>query len=745
MTMSRDPTGIHPSLNLIVVGIVSQFGQVLILRELIATSLGIELLYILGIGFWLLGTACGSWIGELKINRNRTNVDSLWILFSLVLPTSTVLIRGFRIVIGATAGAYISPPFLLFEMMTTLFPLGFFSGRIFQISANRLLQSNRSVALAYGLECFGAAFGAFLSVLILIWSIPNFTAIIVTAFIALTPIIIQFCGSIFRRNNETWQHSFREYVSILMLIVGLGVIPWSGKIDWASTKWNHPTLIGLKDTPYGRVIITSREQQIVVYENDALAYESEGHSIEELVHLSLLQHPNPQSVLLLGSSINGAIEEILQHHPIQVVCCELDNTAFQLLHRKKNLVNLNSNSYPSVEFVVDDLRNYLQHTSRFDAILIDMPEPSTIQNNRFYTKEFFDLVNRHLSPGGIVAFRFQSAENYWTKALTLRTGGIIAALRSAFKSVVLLPDATSIVVASQTELSRDAESLIARFEHRRLHPHLVIPEYIRYRFQTDRIGTVEQLLTASKTEINRDALSATVFNTQLIWLSKFYPNTLLSDRWNFKEIDTISGYCSLIAVLIIGLAIAMRIRKSRFRPIVLMILVGFCGMTIETVLLYRYQSTNGVLYRDLGWLMVLFMVGMAVGAILFHRFGNVSLLHKNVAQNHGMKRWISSRNLFTVFLLTVCITLIDRWFEFGSSFGVICTSLIIVGISVGGLFGYCNQLLGSNKSGGRIFAADAFGSLLACWISAIFIVPLFGMEFTAIGLSVVLLISWVLM
>ena len=51
------------TLELIVIGLVSILGQVTILRELSVAFYGIELVYILAIGLWLLGTAVGAMIG----------------------------------------------------------------------------------------------------------------------------------------------------------------------------------------------------------------------------------------------------------------------------------------------------------------------------------------------------------------------------------------------------------------------------------------------------------------------------------------------------------------------------------------------------------------------------------------------------------------------------------------------------------------------------------------------------------
>ena len=78
------------------------------------------------------------------------------------------------------------------------------------------------------------------------------------------------------------------------------------------TEWTHPNLIGSKDTRYSRVTFTLLENQISIFENDVLIYETESVDAEDLVHLSIIQSDNPKSVLLLGGGFDGSIDELLK-------------------------------------------------------------------------------------------------------------------------------------------------------------------------------------------------------------------------------------------------------------------------------------------------------------------------------------------------------------------------------------------------------------------------------------------------
>jgi hypothetical protein len=77
-----------------------------------------------------------------------------------------------------------------------------------------------------------------------------------------------------------------------------------------------------------------------------------------------------------------------------------------------------------------------------------MPEPSSGQTNRFYTRELFASCVRRLAPDGVLGFRLRGAENLWTPPLARRTASIHRALAGVFDDVLLLPGSALIVLAT---------------------------------------------------------------------------------------------------------------------------------------------------------------------------------------------------------------------------------------------------------------------------------------------------------
>lgn len=121
-----------------------------------------------------------------------------------------------------------------------------------------------------------------------------------------------------------------------------------------------------------------------------LGTNEESQFSEDLIHLSLLQHPAPRKVLLVGGGFQGAIDEILKHDVGEIYYLELDpklievSQNYLLSQTRKNLQN------PKVKIIPIDARYFLRETeNKFDLIISNLPDPSTALLNRFYSQEFF--------------------------------------------------------------------------------------------------------------------------------------------------------------------------------------------------------------------------------------------------------------------------------------------------------------------------------------------------------------------
>jgi spermidine synthase len=710
-------------ISLIAIGMISILGQVVLIRELNVAFYGVELIYLLALGIWLLWTAAGALIGRRVLFPSPRQIAALFILFGIVLPIDILFIRSSRIIFGGVPGAYLPILEQLIVVFISLLPAGLLSGLLFQWAAKTYMKDGKTLALAYAIESAGGFIGGFVSTLLIFWGIRNFSAVLLCSLISvITPLfLLKGVRAVLIR----WSAILLSCFFLLLL--------WNTSLlDRRMTMLNHPNLVESSDSPYGRISVTRLQNQISVFENDALAFETEGTESEYFCHLTALQHPNPKDVLILGGGIEGLVREMLKYTPQRIHYIELNPVLFQLtIHHlpddiRKSLYN------PNVRIVFADPRRYLKESGSYDLILVGMPQPSSGQTNRFYTREFFEQCRGKLKHGGILGFRLHTAENLWTVPLARRNTSINRALQSVFPETLFLPGSTNVVTASNASLPESPEIMFRRLQNRQPSTRLISKSYIEYLFTNDRYYKIRDLLHHEHAPANTDIRPVCYPYAIIIWLSQFYPRIALLDP--FFVIDR--GFLKSSWVWLSGIGFIIFLLVIRVQPalkrIILVAAAGFTGMVLETILLLYYQVTHGVLYQDIGILMMSFMAGLAAGAMAIHKKMSDSMEHRPFKRLYGAFLLIG----FCFLCAYTGITL-----TMGISLGLAPISFLLgaSGFAVGGIFAYASihKVEDRIKVISPLYAADLIGGCVGCLLGSLIFIPLAGMDVTAWGLFLV--------
>jgi spermidine synthase len=123
-----------------------------------------------------------------------------------------------------------------------------------------------------------------------------------------------------------------------------------------------------------------------------------------LGHLPAMLHPRPRSVLIVGFG-SGATSGTFTLYPgvERIVVCEIEPLIPRVVARYFADANYDVVSDPRVHIVYDDARHFLLTTREtFDLITSDPIHPWVKGSAALYSREYFDLVRRHLNPGGLV-------------------------------------------------------------------------------------------------------------------------------------------------------------------------------------------------------------------------------------------------------------------------------------------------------------------------------------------------------
>jgi spermidine synthase len=647
------------------------------------------------------------------------------------------LIRRIHILFGGVAGADL--PFLtqLCAISLALLPVSVTFGWLFQSVATRYTEEGGSLARAYAIESAGGLLGGALATWCFSLGLQNFSIAILGSLVVVTSSLV-----VVSRQEPTGSPS--RTIAVAAFVAGLVLLCtlWRGRaIDRAWTAWNHPRLLDTLDTPYGRTTVSGRLGQIAVFENNALLFESEDTAAEELVHIAASHHPHPQSFLMLGGASQGLIRETQKYHPKRMTAVELDRRAWELISRYLPPAYIQSPTAPRAELRFSDPRQYLtRDSSQYDLILVAMPEPGSAQTARYYTKEFFESCARHLRPNGIVAFRLRSSENLWTPPLTRRTAGILAALRAALPSVIILPGTANLFIASRQALPKDPDLIANLFKERRLQTRLVSPLYIKYLYTNDRLEYLSNQLATVSISPNVDSRPSCYQFTLMIWLSKFYPGLAVYDinAWvTWAKNHVLEGFLAFVA-----LAGAFRLvrRRPAIRRLLLAALAGLLGMVGESALLVRYQIKSGVLYQDLGLLLTLFMAGLVLG----------SFAVSHVARRYSPERSIPKRFAMGIVTSFCALLLALAWMPESGLFTAMATvggGLFLTGTLVAGLFAYASLDGVDDPSSvvSPLYAADLLGGCAGSLAASLILIPLVGIDYTFVGMTGIAIIALALL
>jgi spermidine synthase len=721
---------------LLEIGLISILGQVVLLRELNTAFFGSELIYVLALGFWMLWSGVGAALGRRGSQPSPAGVRLLFLLASLLVLADVVFIRRIHLLFGGVPGAELGFGIQLAAMSLALLPVGLGLGLGFQWAAKLYVQAGRTLALAYAVESAGGVLGGAAATAALSAGFQNYAIALGCCFLslaaALHPLRLRFPVGAPRP----------LFIGISLLAALLLVAAaWRGRaIDRELSAWSHPRLLESRDTPYGRVTVTGLLGQVSVFRNNALAFESEGTRAEELAHLAALQHPDPGRVLVLGGGGEGLVRELGQHRFARIDHVELDRRAWNLVRRFLPRQHLRSPAAGAVRTTFADPRAFLRASrERYDLILVAMPEPASAQDNRYYTQEFFRLSAGRLTGAGVLAFRLGSSENLWTPHLLRRAASIRRALRQSFSDVVVLPGASNLFLASRRRLSRDPEILSRRFVEREIEARLISPAYIRYLYQNDRFQETRRRLAETRAAVNTDTRPVCYQNTLIIWLSRFYPEIALRDLSFVYEPGRGGAAAGVVALLVLALVFWTMRRRPRPRRVLLAGMAGLLGMVLESALILHYQVKTGILYRDLGLLITLFMAGLACGSGGVHRL-----------LGPGRTRRVSARRLGAAVLgafILLDLAVAGLANAVAAPLGLSAVGLFFSGCLVAALFATAS-LHGVEEQRtvvSPLYAADLVGGCLGSLAASLFLIPVLGIQMTVLAAALLCLVSLLLL
>ena len=246
-----------------------------------------------------------------------------------------------------------------------------------------------------------------------------------------------------------------------------------------------------RTSPYGSLVVTQAASQSNFIENGVPLFSTHNVAqVEESVHYAMAQRPHARRVLLISGGASGTAREVLKY-PVQAVdYVELDPLIIEAVRKflPQSLAD------PRIHVIQGDGRLLVRNTAeRYDVVIAQVPDPSTLQLNRFYTREFFAEVHRVLAADGVLLFSLGSYENYLGKELAQLMGVAHRTLGAVYARVLMLPGQRVFFLASDGPLTAD---VAPRLKRAGITARLVNRNYLKGMLTADRLADLRRAISA---------------------------------------------------------------------------------------------------------------------------------------------------------------------------------------------------------------------------------------------------------
>jgi spermidine synthase len=745
-------------LGLILIGLTSIVAQIVLMRELIVVFYGNELSLGITLASWLFWVAIGSWgIGRFFVERIRYRLVYFALgelLLALFLPLSIFAASAIPLILKASPGEIIGLFPMIYSSLGILAPICLLSGFLFvlgcRIYSPKSGEGAEQIGYVYVLEAIGATSGGLLSSLVLIQVLPP---LYIMLGISLLNLGVAFSLAWFSEEKKTL---LLLPTSTLILVV-LSIFSFGKAKDLCQAsldlRWRTYNLLTSRNSIYGNLAVIKQDNTYNFFNNGLYNFTvPDEFTSERIAHFALLEHPEPRKVLLIGGGVSGVLREILKHPVEKVDYLELDALMITLAKEYLSSSKEYALNDKRVEVKNIDGRLFVRQThSKYDLIIVNLPDPFTAQINRFYTVEFFKAAERILREKGILFFGITSSPNYISEEQRNLLVSLNESLKRVFAEVRVIPGDTNYFLGCKSKgiLTLDYRKLMERLNARKVKAKYVREYYLASELSDERIDYLEgKLLYLPKIMLNYDFRPISYYYDMIMW-SAHFESTLVKI---FKRISPNVIYVTAILIYC-AILLPIWLKKSihEVRPVAIVTAVattGFAEMAFQVIILLSFQIIYGYVYYKLSIILTSFMIGLIFGgwwASKIIEMGRGNFLNFIEAQ--------ICICIYPLILPLIFLGFAGSSGKFSTYLGsnIILPFLPIIAGFIGGFqFPLANKLYlqsrdGLVKAAGLTYGVDLLGSCLGALLVSVFLLPILGIPVICLLVALLNLVSLVLL
>ncbi len=226
----------------------------------------------------------------------------------------------------------------------------------------------------------------------------------------------------------------RALAVLALLLLGLA---YHGRLLELAERASLPgRVIYAVQTRYQRIVVSEAHGTLRLFLNGHLQFASndEYRYHEALVQPALSAARSRRHVLIGGGGDGLAAREVLRWPDVErVTLVDLDPGVTELARRAPELARLNRGALADgrVTVVNEDAVTFVRHAEqRYDAAILDFPDPSNYAIGKLFSVEFYRSVREHLTPGAVIAVQATSPlfapRSYASIVLSLQSAGFRA-------------------------------------------------------------------------------------------------------------------------------------------------------------------------------------------------------------------------------------------------------------------------------------------------------------------------------
>ncbi|MBF0474205.1 MAG: hypothetical protein HQK59_00020 [Deltaproteobacteria bacterium] len=725
--------------SLIIFGGLALVGQVLLLRELLVTFYGNELVIGIILASWLLGVSAGAKLGPVLIGPRLTMGRMFTAATALAGPMIWGMIAAcslFRGMWHLTSGEVIPFPVLCWGSLVLTMPVGAVVGAVFVLATGLLAArsvSEPQAQLAGGrvflLESLGSGLGLGLFTFALAGRVDPLT--ITGGFYALLMLAVIM-------TMVPGKKAVALGLGLISLSYGCGAYGLGRQAyDYLVHKrWSQTfpgfDLVRTQDTPYQHAAVATQGGLFSLFGNNTLLYSFPNpYLFDPIVSLIMAQAPQARRILLVGQGPGGMFSPLLSYPIERLVYLELDSDLSRMTIRvlppsDRDILEQDKR----LTIIYDDVRRFAQRSQeRFDLIILNLPNPATAMVNRLFTREFYQSVRLLLRDRGVVVTGLTASEAYIGPTMSALIGSVYHTLQSVFPNVVVTAgqDIKFFAAAGPATITTDVDLLAQRYQAQGRSSAHFSPQSFRMFFPpTEHAYLMAQLQQAARLPVNTDERPLSYLYSLMLW------QQMEGRAWMKIGLEKlIQGWWpAILGAVVLGYLVLCRSGSTTVLGGVVIGGTGFLAMTVQILLLYIFQNAYGVLFQDVGLITALFMFGLAAGGYTVSKW----------------RIWSSSpvKRLVVVELCFALVILATGWLGRGELSQALLWGLIpLVGMLAGYQFPVLFALILTGGQGntaaqdqamvnpaGRAAAvletADHLGGALGAVLAGILVVPVLG-------------------